>query len=354
MALKHLMLICLVSLVTMSMVISPSFSAIAYYNFNSTAPLYNATIMDSPNSSNIYQVTWAFAANTTNSTYAQVYSSIQVDGVVSYMLPTFNRTYSNDTNGSPQVTQYSGSIDPCVTSSVNNQTISFVISEATTDATSGVLTQYLDLHGLPIVATNSSVTVNQVPPCTTLNGIAVCEPNAYFGLEITSGQNNNKDNYTIILEIELGGNTKINQKINYVVVAGDGNCYSSYNKNDVGKSYFKFDLSNVDDDDTTLQFTIVPKNNTELWYLYLDYSGTFTSNQNTEVTVSLTVQSTAHDDSSSGSHDDSSSGSHDDDDSHTGRKVALIIIGIVVAILVIAGIAVVVIRRRRAHFESLE
>lgn len=99
----------------------------------------------------------------------------------------------------------------------------------------------------------------------------------------------------------------------------------------------------------------MPKTNTALWYLYLDYSGSFTSTQDTGVTVSLTVQSTPDDGSSSGSHDDeSSSGSHDDDDSHKGRKIAGAIIAIVVGILVIAAIAVVIIRRRRAHFEALE
>jgi len=357
---NHVFLVCLISIVSVSLWVSPSFgterSASVYYDFNATTPLNNASIVLHPFSYAPQLISWAFGANTTNATWINIYSAIVVAGNQEYQNPNTKVAWNVNQTTDIQTISNSGTRDPCVTYVANNQSVSFVISEAQTDAPSGVLAQYLDIHPVPIIPTNSSTTVPVVPTCSSFglyDTFEFCSTNAYFGLNTTSETNNR----TLIIKISLSNGAMITDKLNQVILAGDGSCATSYSDDDVDVNFFNFPLSRINGSEASFQANVQPKLN-GLWYLYLDYSLPITQSD-VSVTVSLVVNPQYQPQPPPNHGSDSDSGSYDDDDgsgsdSHHGRKIALIIVAIVIGLLILAAVAVFVIRRRRSHFDQLE
>eukprot|EP01102_Stenamoeba_stenopodia_P008104 TRINITY_DN2302_c0_g1_i1.p1 TRINITY_DN2302_c0_g1~~TRINITY_DN2302_c0_g1_i1.p1 ORF type:complete len:226 (-),score=44.29 TRINITY_DN2302_c0_g1_i1:131-808(-) len=179
-------------------------------------------------------------------------------------------------------------LDPCMTFVANNQSVSFVISEATTDAAKGVLAQYLDIQPLTIIQTDNSTSVPFVPSCTSFgfSDIEFCTPNAYFGLNITSATTT--DNQTIAITVSFTDNYLLSHKMTQVILAGDGSCPHSYSDNDIGINYFAFPLTRANGSEATFQANLEPDQLNQLWYLYLDYSLPVTQSY-IFVTVSLDV-----------------------------------------------------------------
>eukprot|EP01102_Stenamoeba_stenopodia_P005638 TRINITY_DN16382_c0_g1_i1.p1 TRINITY_DN16382_c0_g1~~TRINITY_DN16382_c0_g1_i1.p1 ORF type:complete len:357 (+),score=83.38 TRINITY_DN16382_c0_g1_i1:471-1541(+) len=349
-------LVCLVSIVFVSLWVSPAVgtdrSADADYKFNATTPINNVSVVLHPFSNAPQLVSWAFGSETINATYIEVNSAIIVNGNQEYQNSKSRLTFNSNHTG-PQIVSNSQTKDPCEIYVANNQSVSFVISEALTDAPSGMLAQYLDIQPLPIIQTNSSTTVPILPSCNNFGSddkFEFCSANAYFGLNATSATNNR----TIIIKISLSDNAKLTDKLNQVILAGEGSCPNGDNTD---ANRFVFPLTQVNGSEATFQANVEPKLN-GLWYLFLDYSLPIRETDAT-VTVSLVVNPQYQPPPPHHGSDDSDSGSMDDDDGsgsddHHGRKIAGIIVAIVIGLLILAAVAVYVIRKRRAHFDQLE
>eukprot|EP01102_Stenamoeba_stenopodia_P004500 TRINITY_DN14798_c0_g1_i1.p1 TRINITY_DN14798_c0_g1~~TRINITY_DN14798_c0_g1_i1.p1 ORF type:complete len:335 (-),score=53.42 TRINITY_DN14798_c0_g1_i1:62-1066(-) len=323
----------LVLLVSVAMVVSTLTPSVAgtssvgttvFYSFNATSAV-NRTISVSPDTSNIYQVSWGYGFRVVNATYALLYPALYID---------HSEVGGPDDIWTSSLTElFFGTLDPCVVNRGNFKTASFAIN-ASTNANSGLLVQSLSIYPMPVVFPSGSAAAPQVTSFEVDSAsdyeVTLFTYGAYFGLNITDLSTRYKK-YIVTVDISLSNNTVVSQLISTAQIAGNGTCTTNFDNSTIGLNYFTFDLSQINTTSTTVQFTISPEMG-GLWYLNLQYKYPSLSPQVT-VTVSMTVNG---------------------GDIPVGGLISAIVGGVVVAVAVVAFVVVVIVRRRRrSHYEPI-